>query len=129
VVSIVKQLSERPSSTEESAAKIQEQSGASHTNQLIVCDDFTMIFTISKYSRNKLTGNLYSLYINLWSRSRILWKGRSWKYLEGRIQSQKFYLRLCTLTRNSTNPATCILHNNTWIVNFRHCHVVVLYLQ
>jgi len=128
VVSIVKQLNARPSTTEESAAKIQEQSGASHTNQLIVCDDFTKIFVISKYSGNKLTGNLHSRYITLRSKSRILWKGRSWKYLEGRSRSQKFYLRLCILTRNSTNPATCILHNDKWIVHSRHCHVV-FYLQ
>jgi len=43
MVSLVKQLNERPrkgsSTTDESAVEIQEQSGASHSNQLIVCDD------------------------------------------------------------------------------------------
>jgi len=43
MLNIVKQLSERPregsSTTEERAAEIQEQSGAGHSDQLIVCDD------------------------------------------------------------------------------------------
>jgi len=43
MVSLVKQLNERPrkgsSTTDESAVEIQEQSGDSHSNQLIVCDD------------------------------------------------------------------------------------------
>ena len=46
-VSMVKQLNERPrkgsSTTEESAAEIQEQSGVSHSNQQIVRDDLTII--------------------------------------------------------------------------------------
>ena len=47
MVSMVKKLNKRPrdgsSTTEESAAKIHEKSGASHSNQLIVCDDSTVI--------------------------------------------------------------------------------------
>jgi len=45
MVNMVKQLNERPregsSSAEESAVENQEQSGTSHSNQLIVCDDLT----------------------------------------------------------------------------------------
>ena len=47
MVSMVIQLSERPrkgfNTTEESAAELQKQSGASHSNQLIVCDDLTIM--------------------------------------------------------------------------------------
>jgi len=45
MVSMVKQLNKRPregsSTTEESVAEIQEHSGASQSNQLIVCDYLT----------------------------------------------------------------------------------------
>ena len=47
MVSMVKQLNERPregsSVTEESAAKVQEKSGASHNNKFFVCDDLSII--------------------------------------------------------------------------------------
>jgi len=47
MVSMVNQLNERPregsSTTEQSAAEIQEHSGASPTNQLVVCDDLDYI--------------------------------------------------------------------------------------
>jgi len=47
MVSMVEKLNERPregsNTSEESAAEIQEQSEASHSSQLIICDDLTII--------------------------------------------------------------------------------------
>jgi len=47
---MAKQLNERPregsSATEESAAEIQEQAGNSHSYQLIVCDDFIVLYCV-----------------------------------------------------------------------------------
>ena len=41
MVNMVKQLNERPREGSSSAEENQEQSGTSHSNQLIVCDDLT----------------------------------------------------------------------------------------
>jgi len=48
MVSMVKQLNQRlregSGTTEESGAEIQEQSRASHSNQIIVCDHLTIFY-------------------------------------------------------------------------------------
>jgi len=53
MVKMAKKLNNEPpregsSTTEESAAEIQEKPGASHSNKLILCDDFTDL-TINRF--------------------------------------------------------------------------------